>query len=115
MAATMKWKRRDDALVAPGVCHADVVAAVPCPPGDAGWIPVGRELPDMERTVMVFAARSIEPVWLGYYDVAGDGVTRVWRDVNGLALEGDEVPSHWRELPEPPLEDGELSKEVDCG
>lgn len=62
------------------------------------WKPVVEQLPDDELTVLVTNAAWDEPVWMGYRD------GEVWRDVNAEVLEPD--PTHWMDLPAPPLEGG---------
>lgn len=95
------------------VCHADVAALMPGPGGNGswalGWRRVDRELPDAEVTVMIFCPRGIEPVWLGFLDFCESDGRSVWRDVNAERLEGDDAPSHWAPMPDPPI-DGEVGR-----
>ena len=60
-----------------------------------GWIPAERELPDSDKTVLVYATDGPPVgVWLAYYLVE----TEEWRYVNG----SDAEVTHWMPLPEPP-------------
>jgi hypothetical protein len=56
------------------------------------WIPVGRQLPDADTTVLVATRGCNEPVWLGYY---GDGQ---WFDIDATRIQ----VTHWAQLPESP-------------
>ena len=56
------------------------------------WHEVAEQLPDTERTVLVYAPDFDEPVWLGWYD----GV--YWFGVDGVEFE-DGTVKRWAELP----------------
>ena len=63
------------------------------------WIPVEDELPDTDRTVLVFGG-ELETVWLGWYERAKEGAELgVWRDVSADVIAGI---THWAEVPEGP-------------
>lgn len=57
------------------------------------WISVDEHMPDDDQTVLVYAPKSSEPVWLAYHD--GD----IWRYIDGT--EAHEV-THWLPMPEGP-------------
>ena len=63
------------------------------------WTHVKEELPDPDITVLIHMPGSKgDPVWMGYYDEP------IWRQVDGMALTGDNRVTHWAHLPEAPEE-----------
>lgn len=56
------------------------------------WISVGASIPDADTTVLVYAERADDPVWLGFYDT-------YWHYVDGSPADG---VTHWAEMPEGP-------------
>lgn len=60
------------------------------------WISTDDRLPDDDICVLVFVPEQDEPVWLAYFSEDD------WRYVSG----GTCYPSHWMELPDPPMSDG---------
>jgi hypothetical protein len=66
--------------------------------GLLGWIPVERELPDDEETVLLYSPEASEPVWPGFRD--GD----VWRWADATEAHG---VTHWAPMPAGPLEQHE--------
>jgi hypothetical protein len=64
------------------------------------WICCDDAMPDADEAVMIYHPAADEPVWLGFFD--GDD----WRDVGGNLAD----VSHWRELPEPPVEKKEVAR-----
>lgn len=60
------------------------------------WIACADEMPDDDRTVLYYAPREDEPIWLGYVDGGR------WHADNGAELR---YPvTHWADLPAPPEE-----------
>lgn len=57
------------------------------------WLPVERELPDADITVLVYIPSDDETIFMGYLD--GD----CWRSVSGEQIE----VTHLADLPAPPL------------
>jgi hypothetical protein len=66
------------------------------------WIDVEEDLPEANLVVMIFCPRGIERVWMGYYDETDAGDAMVWRDMNGVALDGTDAPTMWRDMPSEP-------------
>lgn len=66
-----------------------------CTPRVIKWIPVERELPDAETTVLIHVPHGNEPVWLGFLDDGGG-----WCDVDGSYIRNK--VTHWAQLPEGP-------------
>ena len=62
------------------------------------WLPVTDAMPDDDTTVLVYAPKSDEPVWLGYFDGAD------WVTVDGTPYDEDDgsVPIAWAPLPQGP-------------
>jgi hypothetical protein len=66
------------------------------------WIPVAKELPDADTTVLIYNELWNEPVFMGWLD--GD----MWRSIHAAPLNGSAKepefapPTHWAELPEGP-------------
>jgi len=56
------------------------------------WIPVVKQLPDDDTTVLLYHPDASEPVWPGYRD------GRRWKTAEGLII----VPTRWAEMPEGP-------------
>ena len=59
----------------------------------SGWTSVAKGMPDDDTSVMIYAPREDEPVWIGYHD------GEVWRLASGETVK----VSHWQEMPEPPF------------
>lgn len=59
------------------------------------WIPVTREMPDDDTTVMIAVRGGDEPVWLGWH--ASD----TWYYIDGTDLDHADV-THWAHLPKGP-------------
>jgi hypothetical protein len=79
-------------------CAADHVAAMELVEV-VRWIPCATQLPDDERTVLMFwpGSNAAEPTWPGYRN-AGE-----WFAVDGSVLSGNLLPTHWAEMPEGPM------------
>jgi Protein of unknown function (DUF551) len=67
------------------------------------WISVEDELPDTDRTVMVFGG-ELESTWLGWYECAKDAERGVWRDVSADVITNI---THWAEVPQGPEAESE--------
>lgn len=59
------------------------------------WHQASVSLPDADITVMVFAPRSSEPIWLGFFDGTD------WYDCSGAKYELIQVVA-WAEMPRGP-------------
>ena len=58
------------------------------------WKAVRDEMPDDDRTVLIYNPDWIEPVWMGYFD--GEN----WRQADAMQCVSD--PTHWAEFPDTP-------------
>ena len=58
------------------------------------WKDVAAEMPDADSTVLIYAPKDNDPVWLGYFD------GQDWRGIHGGLLA--HKVTHWMEMPEPP-------------
>ena len=65
-----------------------MVKRVPC------WIAVNERLPQVDQPVLVYGH--------GFSSVCTYTANGIWIENEAYVLDGDEEPSHWMPLPEPP-------------